>query len=63
MSNSSTEQPAAQPPAAPPAVPVITSASTTPVGQPRSDRPQVVVIGGGFGGMEAVKALKGKRWT
>ncbi len=56
MSTATTEQPAATPPTAP----VITPASTTPVGQPRSGRPQVVVIGGGFGGMEAVKALKGE---
>ena len=50
-----------EPPPAPAApVPVITPATTTPVGQPRSGHPQVVVIGGGFAGMEAVKSLKGE---
>ncbi len=47
-----------QAPAAP--VPVITPATTTPVGQTPSGRPQVVVIGGGFAGMEATKALRGE---
>ena len=47
-------------PATTPAPPVIKPASTTPVGREPSHRPQVVVIGGGFGGMEAVKKFKGE---
>ena len=43
-------------PAAP--APTLTSTKTNPVRKRRSGRPSVVVVGGGFGGMEAVKGLK-----
>ncbi len=42
------------------AAPVLKPASTTPVARPPSDRPQVVVIGGGFAGLEATKKFKGE---
>ncbi len=44
----------------PPATPDLQPAATTPVARPPSKRPRVVVIGGGFGGMEAVKKFKGE---
>ena len=40
--------------------PTIRPAQTKPVGERRGGKPSVVVIGGGFGGLEAVKALKGE---
>ena len=43
-----------------PAAPVLKPASTTPVEREPSTRPQVVVIGGGFGGLEAAKKFKGE---
>ena len=42
-----------------PANPTIRPASANPVAQRSDGKPEVVVIGGGFGGLEAVKALKG----
>ena len=42
-----------------PAEPALTPARTDSTEKPHSTRPRVVVVGGGFGGMEAVKALKG----
>ena len=56
MSTDTLEEPA---PAAP-AGPKIKPARTSPVGVPPNGKPSVVVIGGGFGGLEAVKALKGE---
>ena len=44
----------------PPATPDLQPAVTTPVARAPSKRPQVVVVGGGFGGMEAVKKFKGE---
>ena len=44
------------------AAPELTPARTDPIGaidEHRSGRPRVIVVGGGFGGMEAVKGLKG----
>ena len=38
----------------------ITAANTQPVGGRRSGRPRVVVVGGGFAGLEAVKIFKGE---
>ena len=35
-------------------------AVTTPVARPLAKRPRIVVVGGGFGGMEAVKKFKGE---
>ena len=43
----------------PPAEPALTPATTNPIQKPRAGRPRVVVVGGGFGGMEAVKGLRG----
>ena len=54
MSNATLENPVVD------AAPVIRPAQTTPVADRRSGKPRVVVIGGGFGGLEAVKALKGE---
>ena len=44
----------------PPPATDLKPATTTPVARPPSKRPRVVVIGGGFGGMEAVKKFKGE---
>ena len=38
----------------------IRPAQTNPIGVQRNGKPSVVVIGGGFGGLEAVKSLKGE---
>ena len=54
MSNVTTEPPPAT------AAPVLKPASTTPVARPPSNRPKVVVVGGGFAGLEAVKKFKGE---
>ena len=46
----------------PAAAPELTPAQTDPTGvidEHRPGRPRVIVVGGGFGGMEAVKGLKG----
>ena len=43
-----------------PNTPVSRLAQTTPVHTSPSGKPSVVVIGGGFGGLEAVKALEGE---
>ena len=46
----------------PAATPELTPTRTNPTGvidEHRSGRPRVIVVGGGFGGMEAVKGLKG----
>ena len=56
MSNDTLEKPA---PVAP-SIPKIEPAHTNPVGVHRNGKPSVVVIGGGFGGLEAVKALRGE---
>lgn len=53
MSNATLE------PSAPPG-PTILPAAATPVSRRPDGKPEVVVIGGGFGGLEAVKALKGE---
>ncbi len=52
MSTATLDQPA-------PPVPKLEPAHTNPVTVPRHDKPRVVVIGGGFGGLQAVKGLKG----
>ena len=44
----------------PPPTADLKPAATTPVARVPSGRPRVVVIGGGFGGMEAVKKFKGE---
>ncbi len=54
MSSVTTEPPPAT------AAPVLKPATTTPVGRPPSNRPKVVVVGGGFAGLEAVKKFKGE---
>ncbi len=56
MSTASLDQPA---PAAPPA-PTIASARTIPPSSHRDGKPRVVVIGGGFGGLQVIKTLKGE---
>ena len=54
MSSVTTEPPPAT------AAPILKPASTTAVARPPSGRPKVVVVGGGFAGLEAVKKLKGE---
>ena len=59
MSNATTaEKDAASQPNTPLAAADATSVRQT-INRPKSSRPRVVVIGGGFGGLEAVKALRG----
>ena len=55
MSTATLDQPAP--------TPKIEPAHTNPITPPRHDRPRVVVIGGGFGGLQAVKGLRGENVT
>ena len=56
MSTATLEKPA---PTLPPS-PGLQPANVAPVGRQPTGKPKVVVIGGGFGGLEAVKSLKGE---
>ncbi len=53
MSSATTEPP-------PTAAPILKPAATTPVARPPSKLPRVVIVGGGFAGLEAAKKLKGE---
>ena len=55
MSNDTLEKPAAAP-----SVPDIRPAATTPIVPHPSGLPRVVIIGGGFGGLEATKIFRGE---